>query len=346
LIKNFNPIQEKSEDHMAKMYDVRDNLIYYYSNFSLNQLNFNNDFLDLCEKYIDNIYFNNLRNYFENINKYLEDTLTNKSPSTQVSEALKFLYKAKKSEKKSITINESEDWNQFIVKWYYKNWSNKQKKYYDFISKLLLDSKFEYFLSFSGRHNGDPHSINLVNSNYIKFIKDVLGSHNINKTDLNNTNLLAKSIDYLLKHYNYTGFYYLDHCEDNDYPDEKIEKACKNCLVFIQIIQNILFTVPANDKPNYCFTEYKHMNAILSPNDHIHRMVFILAEDSRDDLVNDFQVSNDYTTWYNHVNKIDPVVLNFPRNQKDVTDLKEKIKSLIAGKIKNYIKNLIDSAPY
>jgi hypothetical protein len=320
------------------MSNYKDELVDIYAH-RLSEINDSQEYQKLCDQHGKNFSFNCFRKNIEQIKKQLEVTVEiQTSEKREVSESLRIMNKVKKDKNKEIL----DHCRKLIIKAYSENWSPEQLDYFEKISNKLTTPDHDYFLSFT-RRKRSGYGYNRINKNYEYFIKDTLGEHSFIEEERIKKNLLARSIHSILTECGYNGFFYPEHSEDNQPVGPKLERECKNSLIFIQLIQNVMFD--KTDGENYCFTEYKYARDTFFSEEEI---IFVLAEASyekfceiKDDVCLDYQV------WYEHVLNKDIVSLGFTttRKQKDIDLLKKKIEDKICNKIREYKDNLCENVP-
>jgi hypothetical protein len=195
-----------------------------------------------------------------------------------------------------------------------------------------------FFLSFTSRYPspelGGPNPINVA---YKHFIKHVLGEDAITSSNQRGTNLLAKAICLRLTTPGIEGYYYPRQQYDNAETEKKLEEACDESFMFVQLIQSILFYPPARGK-NFCFLEWDRVMRRLSADEKEERILYVLAEmDYRElqDLTP--PPPDEYNGWYQHVSKKDrPHLPKVPFwRQAILEDLEEKIADHLLTRIKD-----------
>ena len=311
-------------------------LVEIYASYPSNEIENSPEYQNLCEQHPKNPMFNRFRNVIKQIKLRLEETVEIQSSGKgQVSESLRIMNMVMKDKNKEI-LNHC---RKLIIKTYSENWSPEQLDYFEKISDKLTTPDYDYFLSFT-RRNRSAGEYNIVNKNYEYFIKDTLGKHSFKKEELIRKNLLARSIHGILKNCGYNGFFYPEHSEDNQPVGPKVERACKNSLIFIQLIQNVMFD--KTDGENNCFNDYNCAIETFSEE----QIIFVLAEDSYEKIyeIKD-DVCLDYKNWYEHVLSKDNVILDFTTKKEDSFKIKDKFERNICNGIRNYRKQLIDNVP-
>jgi len=137
--------------------------------------------------------------------------------------------------------------------------------------------------------------------------------------------------------------YYPDKEGDSQVVLTKLREGCAQSFVFIQVIQNIMF-VSANDV-NYCCFEYEEAKRNLPATK---CMIFILSENSHDNLIQKREVALQYDDWYDEVFRSDKLVLEFTedfRSQNHILRQKEKINKNLLEKVNEIKWELIEDVP-
>jgi hypothetical protein len=217
---------------------------------------------------------------------------------------------------------------------YKPHWTAEQQAYFDRVWPLI-QFKHDYFLSFTSRHpTPDLRNPNPINSSYKHFIKHVLGEA-VWKSDHRDTNLLARAIHARLEAPPIRGFYYPRDQYDNAETEKKLEAACDASLIFVQLIQAILFEPPPHAK-NYCFFEWERVSGQLSAPEREQRILYVLAAMDHRELQN-LNPPTDYDQWHRHIAAKDrphlPMTLFW--KQTVLQDLDERIATSLLTRIKD-----------
>jgi hypothetical protein len=319
------------------MSNYKDDLVDIYASCRLSEIKNSSEYLNLCEQHNEYPQFHRFRKEIEKIKQHLERTVEiQSSKKRQVSECLTMICRVMGDKNEEILSC----CRKFIIKAYSKNWNQKQLDYFERISDILTTADYDYFLSFTRRKRSSG-GYNPVNSNYEHFIKAILGKYQFTDKERIEKNLLAKSIHQILRDSGYNGFFYPDYIGDNQPVDPKVERACKNAHIFIQVIQDIMFDKPSVE--NYCFKEYNYVKATFLEK----QILFVLAENSRKKFVSRSPVCFEYLDWHNHILRKDIVILKFTTTwkQKDIDLLKKEIEENICNKIREYKDHLIKNVP-
>ena len=315
-----------------------DELVEIFAQCDTDSLNENQAYRQLCLENARQSLFNTERKKVEKIKRLLEKTVGKQSSTkNQVIEALKSLnkiiVKPKNEEEFNICYN-------LIIKSYSKNWSKYQLAHLNDYSDALKNY-YDYFLSFTDR-NPTPESDNYINNQHRFLIKRVLGHDNFKKAN-KKENLLARAIHYLLESSGKKkGFFYPQKEGDNQKVEEKLRNACEHCFVFIQIIQNIMFS--CGDNTNYCYFEYCHAHKCLAGRK---GFIFLLAENSQDSLIKWHDVYIDYDEWYQEILDRDKIILERTEkyNPTHLSNLLDSIRKNLVKKIDTIKWEIIEDVP-
>jgi len=314
---------------------MRDELISVYASHKVADVLSDPQYQQLCKKYAGNVQFDGERRRIEEAKGYLESRLeASVTFADQVRGSLKELNKLRRAREQSFYYD-------LIVKTYKPNWSKVQKEYFEHAWRLI-SSEHDFFFSFTTRYS-PPGGDNPINGRYEYLIKKILGSPQFRKADRSKRNLLAEALYRLLAQRPYHGFLFTLHENDNAVTETKLKEACAKSLVFIQVVQNIMFEEPLG-RTNYCF--FEHTEAINSMEDE-NRIIFVVAENCRGDLVPDFSVPRRYDRWHSHVVIKDPPYLEEASNNSSqrICDLKEKFEKKVVRKVQEVLEGILTNVP-
>jgi hypothetical protein len=130
-----------------------------------------------------------------------------------------------------------------------QNWSDGQKKHFDFVFNLLKDWNC-YFISYTN------DGAKAINKKFDQVINLYVDKSVLDKRDWNRDNLLADAIVNRLKRENLRlSFYDKENIKVGDNLEDKIKPACKKTFAFVQLVQRETFY--AIDRTNWCFEEYQ-----------------------------------------------------------------------------------------
>ena len=282
----------------------------------------------LCNRYKDNprlrAQFNEQCESLEQAKTRLEkrlEKLPGPPPTLQeqVKAALIELSQWRRDQKQSLYYD-------LIARAYKPHWSETQQTYFENAWRLIA-SESDFFLSFTTRYPSVAGD-NPVNKTYRHFIREILGPEVYDTSDRRAKNLLAVALYRMLeepplRH----GFEYTVYENDNSRTENKLKEFCAKSVIFIQLVQNIMFHKPEG-QPNYCFFEYNEAKRCIQEEG---RMLFVVAEPSRDSLVSFFKVPAEYEDWYNELVRRDPPYLKEARI--DDPARVEELRKLITDKI-------------
>ncbi|MBV9169335.1 MAG: hypothetical protein JOZ81_04545 [Chloroflexi bacterium] len=228
---------------------------------------------------------------------------------------------------------------QLISRGYYDHWSIDQQAYFEYGAKKI-EAGLDFFLSFTQRYPIAPGE-NPVNLRYRLLIARVLGDPEYQQADRYKRNLLAESVYKLLKEQGYVdGFFFPDIQYNNSDTLAKLDEAAQGALVFIQLVQNVMFDAPQQPTPNYCWLEFQRALQLAAaekktPED---RLKFIVAERNRQTLIPSVRVPADYKSWHAHISGRDAPYLDL----EPATDVRvEELVGLIRDKITPYVEGAL-----
>lgn len=316
------------------MKEFTNQLIEIYARCKWSEVGEDSEYRTLLDENEGEACFYQERTRIENYKKRLEELVGIQiTTKDQIAEALKLLNRVIKR-KNNDHIN---DCIELIVKTYGSNWTKNQTRHFNNCC-TALQKHYDYFISFTSR-NADEQNENKVNSSHKFFIRHILGPDKYNK-DKNKRNLLAESINCLLKKELLNGFYYHDKEGDNTYVDEKLNEAIDKSFFFIQVVQNIMFDYV---DPNYCFLEYEQAKKTI----HENCMHYILAEKSHNDLIAKHYVTLDYDTWYEEVFRRDKIILEFTEKYilTQILEIKTKLQENLVNAINQLKLKYIEDVP-
>jgi hypothetical protein len=227
-------------------------------------------------------------------------------------------------------------------------WREDQLDYFKEVYKAITTYN-DYFLSFTNRKSTENNP-NIVNFNYEHLIRWLFHScrckRNFERESKKNNNLLAATIDYFLRSNKpqLRGFYYPVHESDNRKVEEKLRDAAGNTFVFIQIIQNVMFSKNFDCEKNYCFFEYCEAKRNISEDQ---RILFILAEGSREDIIPKTDIWEKYDNWHDEMVEKDKIILEYTKTYKpkQLEELEDEIKKKLLNRVSEAKRKMIDEVP-
>jgi hypothetical protein len=285
----------------------------------------------LCEKYADNLQFQRQNDLIEiaktRIEKLLEDQ---PSSASQIRQAM--------IELQSQRNLDFDLYYKLIVAGYKSRWSAEQQKYFDRQIPAIRSGK-DFFLSFTVR---EPQTIadKRINRRYRYYIDSVIGDNNIFPADRKSQNLMAKVLYIALTDKSLKGFYYPLHENDNAEVEQKLLAGCQNSRVFVQLVENVMFD--PQKKPNFCEYEYRHAVQFIQEED---RILFVITEDSQDDLEDPATAYPDYRDWVEHIrSKAAPYLPPAESDTQRIDEIRKKVAEVVS-QVKAARKSMLDRIP-
>ncbi len=316
------------------MAEMGDELIRVFASGKVSDVESDPQYRELCNEYAGSAEFDEKRRRVEEAKRYLETRLEGVALPEQVRRALKELNRLRRNREQSL-------YYKLIVAAYKPGWSKDQKPYFENAWRKI-SSEHDFFFSFTTRYS--PAGVeNPVNERYEFFIRKILGDPHFRSADRSKKNLLAETLYRLLAQRPYHGFMFTLHENDNAITEKKLKEACATSLIFVQVIQNIMFEEP-HGKTNWCFFEYDE--ALKSIKDE-NRIVFVIAENNREVFVSDFDVPPIYETWHGHVVRKDPPYLEEASiySAKRIIDLRVKFEGKVVSKVKKVLDEVFLNVP-
>jgi hypothetical protein len=309
------------------MTDYRDDLIRVFTSDSVDRVIKTKEYRQLCTAHDGDLQFNAERALVERAKKRLESLLDKPFPrAEQVRAALTELHKKRSDRHQGLYYD-------LIVAGYEFKWSDTQKDYFRRAWRLI-QSKYDFFFSFTTRHQ-PPDEDNLVNTDYRHFISVYADANLLHTADRRRTNLLAHAI-YRLLAKDRNGFLFTRYEGENQMVEERLRTACQSSLVFVQLVQNIMFR-PSGERPNYCFFEYNEATSWILPDlNGEERVLFIVAEDSPEALTDPDEVPEEYEGWYKHLRaKGPPYLKRFGiYDEAKIEEYRNSIEEKIAARLR------------
>lgn len=187
---------------------------------------------------------------------------------------------------------------ELIVAGFARHWEQVRQ---DYLLRVLnaVRLKRDYFMSYTTRYLARG-AINPVNHEYRHFISDILGRPL--KDTNQRANLLARAIDEIFTR-KAKGFLFESSQYDNTITEEKLEQELADSMVFVQLVQLVMFQPDEDQRPNYCYWEWRRAKARFG--DQRGHLLYLVAEPSRDELKQTAPYI-DYTDWHEDVVTRDP----------------------------------------
>jgi hypothetical protein len=262
---------------------IRNEVIDVYSRYTVldRSLYGTDDYKRLCNKYNRDTAFDAVRNRVEMDKRQLEEQMSDQTRESQVRLALVGVFRRRAKRKEY-----QDSFVELVKRAYGRSWSNAQRTYFRRVSEYLSDTQ-DYFLSFTNR-NQTPGTFSRVNEEHEFFIREIIRDYK--NFDWSKRNLLAQAIHYLLQQTPLTGFFFPEHGRDSYEVIPELERECRRALVFIQVVQGVMFT----QAPSYCYLEFNVANLRPFPNS----VIFLDAEKT---FLREDRVDPDLLPWYESV---------------------------------------------
>jgi hypothetical protein len=313
------------------MAQYRDRLVQLYAANKVKNIGAVSAFRQLCTEFSDNPYFDAERNRIEWVKVKVEHHLDSSDLTQEesVRNAVHLLVSNRHDIRRDL-------FHDVICVGYKRYWTEAQRAYFDMVWKTT-QLKYDFFLSFTSRYPYPERTdLNPINDRYKHFIKRVLGTDPTKGPD-RNENKLALAVFLRLAVPPIRGYHCIHQQYDNVKTEKKLEEACDQSLVFVQLIQSIMF-YPREGVTNYCFFEWERIMHRMSPGEKEKRILYVLAEMDHAGL-RDLTPPPcaEYSPWYQYVLERDrPHLPEAPfRNQSVLKALDERIASHLVNKIKD-----------
>ena len=287
-----------------------------------------------CARNLDALGFRDARDKTEVAKKAIEDRLDGQpNAAGQLRQALKLLVA-----QRSLDFDR---YRELISVGYKPAWSREQQVYFEHAVRIIR-SGYYFFLSFTKRGPEDLGKMR-VNRQYWELIKRKIEPPS--KGDLKERNLLAHAIYVMLRSELLEGFYYPRHDNDNSLVERKLREACESCLVFVQLVDNAMFSPPKD--PNFCEFEYRHALDFIrqagGPAED--RVLFVVTERDKDDLPDPLTVGT-YGDWVRHIQSKAAVYLPpvADYDKRRIDEIKEKLAAVVS-QVKAAKKNMLERVP-
>lgn len=221
---------------------------------------------------------------------------------------------------------------------YYPDWTPKQQMHYT-AAIAQIKRKMDYFLSFTQRRRGDAG--NPVNG-YHRYLIQHGG---IPDPVAVTTNQLARFVSNHLQDpkYGFGGFYFPTHEDDSQDIVAKVMRALDDSLVFVQIVQNAMFSKEFPQMRNYCFEEYSDAIRLQK------KTIYLFADGILPgDLIRPEAVDIGLDDWYQVTQGTDCVDLQPTRDASESANIianLDKLKEHVVEKIHRFRRALWEGVP-
>jgi hypothetical protein len=293
----------------------------------------------LLDRFAQDAYFREERDRIEVVKTKIESALERPQTSQKsVQTAINLLVRTRGDDAKRDLYHE------LIVIGYRPRWTPEQQQYFDDAWKKIK-LEYDYFLSFTTRYPAVAGD-NPINTTYQQYIISEITVDEYNKADRKKTNLLALAVHRSLSQPQIRGFYFPHTQYDNTVTEQKLQEACDSSLVFVQLVQPIMFVSPGSQATNYCFYEWKRVKSQFMGNDVERRILFIVAVPNRNQFLNVLPYV-DYDEWHDHIKEKDPPYLPDMQfySEAGIRQIKETLQNKIVTEIQGAWFRLIDGAP-
>ncbi len=290
------------------------------------------DYQQLCQSNDNNLLFHHQRHLVEDLKRKLEQTVEiQQSAQKRVKYALRLFQRLLGSEAQADEICV-----RLTKRAYDAGWTATQRSYFDAATVRLRDSQ-DYFLSFTQRH--DEGASNPVNRRHRYLIQ----SYGIPDPKDSASNELALMLHRALHADELRGFFFPEHEDDSARVSEKLKKAMQRSLVFVQLVQNDMFSKRFPLDHNYCYAEY--CDAMQQGKS----MVYLFADGEHPaDLIDEFNAHFALDTWYGYVREVDCISLDptdIAEQSANVPANRQKLKTKLIERVKSEREAIWESVP-
>jgi hypothetical protein len=219
---------------------------------------------------------------------------------------------------------------------YYPGWTAKQQSYFDAIIDHIRN-KQDYFLSFTQRKVGDGS--NPINS----LQRYLIQTYGIPDPKDEKENKLALMLHRALASHQFRGFFYPEYTGDTLQVAQKLKEGMDQSLVFIQLVQNEMFSKQYPAQPNYCADEY------LDAAHQKKQMIYLFANGAYPaDLILDYNVNFDFNPWYQFIHGaqcLDLAPTLTADQSTNITGNRQKIREQLIDKMTKFREALWENVP-
>jgi hypothetical protein len=293
---------------------IVDDLIDIYAANRTDDVGADARFVKLCKDNDSDNVFHATRNRIERVKRQLEEQAAiQKTYRKQAKLALKLYHQLIGSEDQEDVIC-----LRLVHLAYFPKWSDKQKAYFD-KTCLKIQEKSDYFLSFTQRN--PPGASNPVNL----YHRHLILSHGNGDPKDSSRNELAGMLNGLLRtsKYQFRGFFYPEHEDNSAKVIKKLRDGIDECLVFVQLVQNEMFSKSYDAEENYCFMEYTE--AVNQQK----KMILLFADGKYpSDLITDESVQFDLGSWHKFIKQTDCLDLAPTRVAEESANIQPNLEKL------------------
>jgi hypothetical protein len=323
----------------------RDRLINVYATHPVVEIENAAEFQTLLQQFAGDSNFRAERHRIEIAKTMVEGALDGEwTEQETVQKAIRHLINCRTSPKERDLCHE------LIVAGYWPKWIEVRQQYFD-ESWKNIQLEYDYFVSFTCRYpNPETPGGNPINREHKYFIMDSITVAEFRKSGHTDKNLLAVAIDRALapsKQSNMRRFFFPVFRYDNSETKKKLENACNNSMVFVQIVQPIMFRpLDGDSEENYSYLEWKWMYNRLNTIDIERNMLFIVIMPGRDYFRETFRYPG-YRSWYNHIEEKDPPYLpeTATRDPSTLAEIKRIFEESLVPGIRSAWDRLVKDTP-
>ena len=215
-------------------------------------------------------------------------------------------------------------------------WSPEQMAYFQAASRKL-ETWRDYFLSFTNFNPWAPGAINMVNLRH-QFLIATGGGMLVKHPEAVEHNLLAKALDNWLS-YQLVGFFWEKHQEPAEVVKERLSKEAAQSFVFVQVLQNTLFSRDPGEHFNYCLLEYTAANTDPS-------RVLVLWAEPADSLIKLGAIRfAEFRDWYSGLKERTRIELPPVNTPQDALSELDRIVAIVKKQLDAAHRRLVSGVP-